>query len=785
MNLLNIFYQIKRRIRVGFSIGLLLLVVPVALAESFVVQDIRVEGLQRIRLGTVLNYLPVRADELFDSASSGNVIRALYDTGFFQHVALARQGDTLIVRVVERATIGNVEFSGNKDISTKQLEEVFQQMQLVQGGVFQRSMLERLTQELKQEYNNRGKYNARITAVVTPLDQNRVAIKVDISEGKGAKIKAINVIGNKTFSDGELLDKFSLSTPTLLTFITGKDKYTAENLTASLESLQSFYMDRGFIRYNVDSSQVLLSPDLKDVYIDIKLTEGPRYTFSGYDFRGDLILPEENLNKLVQIKAGDYYSHQSVTQSIEFIGDSLSYRGYGFPLVSVEPIIDEDEQQVFITYVIDPGRKTYVRNIVFAGNVKTADYVLRRAMRQNEGALLSLGNVRESERQLRLLRYLENVSVETIPVPGTNNQVDLLFNVTELPSTEAIASLGYAISDGIIVNAALNQYNFMGSGSSLGFNFNTSLWGQSYSVNYYDPYHTMSGIGRGVKVYFQRFTPSGNLDIATFGTDRYGGAIDYNFLLSNTSSLQLGYGFEHLDISSTGGVAQIVNFVESNGRRFNQVRLTTGWNNNSFDRFPFPTRGLNQQILGLAALPVTKQSLTYYKVSYLARYYKPVIRGFIFTLLGSVGYGNTFNGQGLPFFENWYAGGIADPGQLRGFESYSLGPRDAVGNPLGGNLLVNGSAGLILPYPLSRNNLRLTAFVDAGNVYSKGLPLDQRGDIDPGPIRFAAGVSAEWRSPFGPLLFSLAVPLNEQKDNSDNPFGDRPELFQFTLSTGF
>ncbi|MEE9452364.1 MAG: outer membrane protein assembly factor BamA, partial [Gammaproteobacteria bacterium] len=528
------------------TVALLFSFVQFAFAASFVVEDIEVEGLQRIRLGTVLNYLPIDQGETFDTENSGTLIRALYDTGFFQKVSIARRGNTLVVRVIERATIGSIDVNGNRDIATKQLEDVLRQLQLVQGEVFQPSTLEKMSQELRQEYNNRGKYNARIKTSVTQLTQGRVAIVVDISEGKVARIKSINIIGNEAFSEGQLLDQFKLSTSGLLTFITGKDKYTVENMTASLEELQSYYMNRGFIRYRLESSQVLLTPDKKDVYIDIKIDEGPRYTFSSYRFTGDLILDETVLDKVVNIQEGDYYSHERVTQSVEIIGEALGNRGYGFPSVDIEPIIDEETKEVFITYVISPGRQTYVRYIDFKGNIRTADYVLRRAMRQNEGGLLSLAAVRESERQLRLLQYLENISVETVPVPGTNNQVDLEFSVTEMPSTEAIASVGYG-TNGFEVNASLNQYNFMGTGQSLGFNFNQSRWGQNYSVNHYDPYYTVSGIGRGVTGYYRRFTP-GNFDIAAFATSSFGGTVSYNFMVNNNNGVQAGYGYNYLDI---------------------------------------------------------------------------------------------------------------------------------------------------------------------------------------------------------------------------------------------
>ncbi len=778
MNLKTIYFQY-----LSLFLGLILFILPAfqaRAADGFVVEDIQVQGLQRINLGTVLNYLPVEVGQRLEPGDTNRIIRTLYDTGFFENIELEQEGSTLIIVVVERATIGSISLSGNSDIKTEQLNDVLSQMGLEEGEIFQLSALDLFEQDLRTEYNNRGKYNVIITSTVSPLSQNRVAININISEGTAAKIKAVNIIGNNDFSDGELLQQFNLSTPNLFkfTFITGADQYSQEKLDASLEALNSFYMDRGYIRFRIESTQVLLSPDKKDVYIAVKIYEGPQYTFSGYQLTGELVVPEEAFGRIIDIQPGEVYSYQKVTEAITYMGEALSSIGYGFPDIQVEPTINDSTREVFITFIINPGRHVYVRQINFSGNTRTSDEVLRRNLFQNEGSVLLLGNVRESERQLRILRYLEDVNVETVPVPGSNNEVDLNFNVTEAPSAEAYASVGYG-TNGFELNAGLDEYNFMGTGKNVGFNFITSLFVTSYTVNYFNPYYTVSGIGRGFNAYFNKFTP-GRLDIAGFATDRFGGNVVYSYLLSNTVSAQFGYGYEHLNIVSDGGVTQIINFINESGKTFDQARITGGLSSNSYDRFPFPTQGVNQQVTGLAALPAAKNALKYYKLTYVARYYKPLVRDFLLTALASFGYGDRFDGGGLPFYENFYAGGIADPGQVRGFDSYSLGPRDNFNNPLGGNILINGSLGLILPYPISRDSLRVTGFVDAGNVYSRGLPFDQEGTFNTGsgPIRYSAGVSAEWRSPFGPLLFSIALPVNPQE-------GDRLEPFQFTLSTGF
>lgn len=767
--------KISKKILTTLS-GTLIFASAVYAENGFVVQDIKVQGLQRVSMGTVLNYLPLDVGEEVNSASTPKIIRALYDTGFFQSVVLERQGNTLIIRVVERATIGSITVTGNKEIPSDKMKEILKDLNLVKGRVFQRSALERLEKELKQAYNARGKYNARIESNIAELTDNRVGVTVTISEGRVSRIKEIKIIGNHDFTESELLSELALSPSSMFTYFSKKDQYSQAAMDASLESLRSYYLDRGYLKFSIVSSQVLLAPDKKDVFINIHIEEGPQYKFSGYALAGHYILPKTKIDSLVKVKAGDVFSRKKVTETISDIGLALGDKGYGFPAINADPRIDEKNKTVFITFIIDPGRHVYVRRINFHGNTKTGDYVLRNIIRQDEGALLSLHNIKESERQLRLLNYLKNINVKTTPVPGANNQVDLDVTVEEAPSAEATASLGYG-STGPQFNASVNQYNFMGTGRTVGVAFNASFWGQQYSFNYYNPFYTNTGVGRGISAYFETVDPTKQLDVSMYSSDRMGVDVNYNVMLGEKSSVQFGYGYQGLHIKSVGPTVQIQNFVQEFGRNFNEGRLNLGWNRNSYDQMPYPNRGSNQQASMLVALPVTSQSLTYYKTAYQARIYYPLIQGFIFTLMGNVDYGNSFNGQGLPFFENYFAGGIAQPGQVRGYNNYSLGPQDNRGNSIGANLLTNASAGLILPYPLSRESVRTSIFTDMGNVFPIGTPAQLRG-TDAGPLRYSAGVSVEWRSPFGPLAFSVAQPLNLQPT-------DQTQIFQFTLSSSF
>ncbi len=765
----------KRFLSVVCGSSLFMLAAQVSAANGFIVRDIKVTGLQRVSPGTVLNYLPVQIGEEIGPESTPQIIRALYETGFFQSVVLERQGSTLIVQVVERATIGSITVDGNSEIPGDKMKEILKELGLVKGLVFQRAALERLEKELKQAYNARGKYNARINGKVSPLTENRVAIHVTISEGRVSRIKAIKIIGNHDFSSSDLLPALSLSSSNIFTYFTKKDQYSKASMDASLEALRSFYLDRGYLKFKIISSQVLLAPDRKDVFINIHIEEGPQYRFSGFDLVGKTVIAKDKLSQLIDIQRGEVFSRKRVTESVSAISLALGDIGYGFPAVNAEPQVNEQDKTVFIHFVIDPGRHVYVRRINFHGNTKTADYVLRNVIRQNEGALLSLHNIKESERQLRLLNYLKDINVKTTPIPGANNQVDLDVDIEEAPSAEASASLGYGTT-GPQFNAAFNQYNFMGTGRTIGFGFNASYWGQDYSFNYYNPFYTKTGIGRGVDAYFQKVDPR-HLDVSAYSSDRYGGDVTYNIRLGEASSLQVGYGYQGINILSVGRVQQIQNFVNQHGRDFNQVRLSSGWSRNSYDRMPYPTKGVNQQGAILLSLPAATRSLNYYKVSYQAHMYAPIYRGFVFSALGNIGYGNTYTRQGLPFYENFFAGGIAQPGQVRGYESYGLGPQDNTGAAIGANLLVNGSAGIILPYPFSRETFRSTLFIDAGNVFAEGIPAALTGTPS-GPMRFSGGLSLEWRSPFGPLAFSVASPINKQPT-------DQTQIFQFSVSSGF
>lgn len=765
--------------------------------DPFVVKDIRVQGLQLIQLGTVYTYLPIKVGQPIDQEKSAAILHTLYETGFFTDIQLLRDDHTLVIKVVERPTIGEITVTGNKEIPKEKLDEELKKLDLVEGRVFNNSVLDRVKEGLKAQYNSLGKYNARVETKVAHLTRNRVAVTIIISEGVPAKIRQIKIMGNKTYSEDTLRREFVLTTPTVLSFINGSDQYSRERLEASLEAVKSYYMDRGFVKMTINSTQVSITPDHKHVYIAVSLTEGAQYFFKGYDIKGEFkIVSKEQLQKRVTIKPGELFSRKVVSDSINNIGNALGDKGYGMPQINAEPEIDELHRQVFIRFTVHPGRQIYVRRINFIGNTKTADYVLRHSVVQEEGSLLSLSKVKESEREMRVTGFFKEVEVKTEPVPGVDDQVDLTYKVTEQQSSKITLSGGYQFGAGFIVNAGIEQPNFLGTGKSLGINFSTNNFGYLYSINYFNPYYSINNVGRGFNVYYSHTKNHPETDITNYRADRIGGRVNYSIPFDNHSHFGWGYGYDSNQLQRLNGSesTQVTNFENINGRVFNDAILFGDWTYNSFDTFPFPTRGMYHYTGAAFNLPGAAKNYPYYKLSYKTHYYFPVSYGFIVELRGVFGYGDSFthtdNSQGLPqkvglpFYENYYAGGTAE-GEVRGYDSYELGPRDSSNNPLGGNALVSYSLGLILPPPISRPTVRTSIFLDGGQVFAVNIPEQFRG-TGPGHIRYSAGVGVIWNSPFGSIGVSTAFPLNKRCLTVNGiKECDRTQPFQFNFITGF
>lgn len=744
-------------------------------ASGFVIGAIQINGLQGIPASTVLKYMPVKVGDTLTPDASAAIIQNLYGSGLFQNVSLAQSGNTLVVNVAEGEVIGLIKITGNDKIKTADIQKALKTMGIKSGSMLNHQKLDAFQAALQSEYVSMGRYNTSVQMNTSPQGPNRVQLNIVINEGNIAKISSITITGNQAYSEKTLIKQLVLTTPKLWSFITQNDRYSKPKMDASLKALENFYLNHGYLRAQIVNAQANLTPDKRSVAIVIQVSEGPKYFFSGFQLNGNLILPEATLASLVTVKEGNAFSKQVVISSMNAIGTALGDQGYSFAQIQPIPQVDEQNHTVNINFFVTPGPKVYVRRIVFTGNSITSDDVLRHNVMQEEGSLISVSNVRNSVHQLQMLGFFKNVTVKTVPVPGTNNQVDLVFDVTETPAGQASLNLGYGTL-GFQYGAGINQTNFLGTGRTVGFNFTRSEYLTSYSFNYYNPYYTVDNIGRGFSLTYQHTDPDA-LNLASYTYDTVGGQFYYSIPLSMRDHLQVGAGFYNIALGlGTPTSTEITQFVNEYGKNFNQVLLTAAWNHVGQNYAIFPTEGFDQSLTGNYSIPASSGTLKYYTAAYSAQLYVPLSKSqkYVFNLNAGAAYGNGYGGQdGLPFFENFYAGGLSQ-GMVRGFDENTLGPKDSLGNSIGGNELVYGTADVIFPNYIS-DSLRTSIFTDAGNVYQSNAGLYTTGS---GPIRYSGGVGVQWQSPFGLLSFSYAVPLNKQP-------GDDLEPFQFTMGTSF
>lgn len=749
----------------------LLLLSNLALAESFTIKDIRVEGLQRISAGTVFNFLTVKVGDEMTDKDAKSIIRALFKSKYFNDVEVEGQDGVLVIKVNERPAISSIEFVGNKDLDSKELLKSLRQIGFSEGQVYEKAMLERVELELERQYFSRGKYGVTIESDVTPLSRNRVAVRITMAEGVIATIGSINIVGNNAYDDEELLVDFESTTGSWLSVFTSDNQYSRQKLSADLETLRSFYLDNGYVDFTVESTQVSITDDKKHMFITINIAEGNRYKIKEVRLAGDLIVPEQDLFPLVTIRKDAVFSRKAITKTTEALTGRLGDDGYAFANVNAVPSIDKENKEVSLTFFVDPGRRAYVRRINIAGNSKTRDVVLRREMRQQESSWISTKNVNQSRARIQRLGYFEDVNVETKPVAGTSDQVDLEYNVNEMASGSLSAGIGFSQSDGVIFNANVTQRNFLGSGKHINFGFNNSSINTVYSFGYTNPFATVDGISQGFNAFYRQ-TDTTEANLARYNTDVWGGDVSFGIPISEENRIRLALGYENttLRLPSNNLIKRYSDFVAKEGTQFDTWTLTLGWSSDSRDNATLPTQGMNQSLSAEVSMPVG--TLQYYKLRYKNDWYHPLADSLILSLGGNLGYADSFGDTDeLPFFQNFYAGGIRS---VRGYQANTLGIKED-GLALGGNLLVAGGAEIIFPVPFMKKTLksfRLSAFTDFGNVY------DVNEDFDAGLLRYSAGLSAIWISPFGAMSFSVAQPFNEQ-------LGDTPESFQFSLGSTF
>ena len=759
--------------------------VSIANADSFVVSEIKIEGLQRLPDGTLLNYLPIAVGDPIDDNQITFSISELYKTGFFADVRLFRDDDALIVRVKERPSIADVEFTGNSDIDDDALKDALLNIGVTRGQIYNRSLLDKLTLELESVYFSQGKYGVKIDTVVTELDQNRVDIEITISEGQVALIKHINIVGNDVYDDDILLDELESGVPASWAILSSSDEYSKPKLNGDLEKIRSYYLDRGYIKFSIESTQVSLTPDKQDIYITINVSEGARYKISSSEITGEFVVNKQTMKSQMLTRQGMYFSRSLMTTTKKRLETQMGRIGYAFSEVKVTPAIDDESKEVALTYHLVPGDKVYVRRIEIHGNDSTQDQVYRREMRLMEGSVLASDLLERSKIRIQRLPFVETVDVDTTPVPGSNNQVDLKVSLTEKLAGSFNIGAGFSQTQGLLFNVGLTQENLFGTGKRISVNVNTDRANTVYSAAYTNPYHTIDGISRTLSASFRDRDSSEEL-INNFQTNSGDINISYGVPLSEFNTLSLGYGYSHIKItpSAVNPSADVIAFIAANDGKtaYNSLTLNSSFSHDTRNRTIFANAGMQHTLAMNMTIPGS--DLEYYKLSYITNTYFKVTSATTLLLRSNLAYGDGYGKtDALPFFERYFAGGIRT---VRGYESNSLGPRDPIsGYAIGGNMRVTAGADYIFPIPFVEkppSSVRFSGFLDIGNVFlnkfhtfdadpsETGFQLDQ--------LRSSYGLSLVWISPIGPLRFSYAQTIN------DVP-GDDLRAFQFSIGSFF
>ncbi len=738
------------------------------------IRDIRIEGLQRIEPGTVFSYLPVQIGDRLTEFRSSEAVRILFSTGFFRDVRLELDGDVLVILVEERPAIGVVEVSGSKEFDKEALLKALRDTGLAESRIFDRSLLERAEQELKRQYLGRGKYNVKVVSTVTPLERNRVAIQIAIDEGEDARIRSIRIIGARAFKESRLLGEFALSKPTWMSWYTKADQYSRQKLTADLETLRSFYLNRGYLEFAIDSTQVSLSADRKDVFITIVINEGERFTVKDVRLVGDMLGRPQDFEKLVTIKPGDVFSNERLQEVSKKINDRLGELGYAFSAVNPLPEIDREKGEVSFVLQVDPGRRVYVRNINISGNSKTRDEVIRREMRQFEASWYDSERIRLSRNRIDRLGYFTNVGIDTEPVPGTADQVDVNVKVEERPLGALTLGVGFSSTDNLVLSGSITQQNFLGTGTNVAVEVNSSKLRQTFAVSHVDPYWTDDGVSRAVDVFTRKFEPSEIDTLNRYSVQTYGGGVRFGIPYTEEDRIFLGAAFEQ---NKYGGdqtfwpnriKQEVANFGGKSS--LDAYLITLGWSRDSRDSAIAPTRGQQRYVNLDYATPLGEMEFA--RLNYGHQWFYPLTRRITFAINGELGWAEGLGSKPFPILKNYYVGGI---GSVRGFEGGGIGGRDPVDNgALGGNRKLVLNTELLFPLPgmAQDRTIRLFTYFDTGAVWQENQKVAL------GDMRASVGVGLSWLSPVGPLKLSIGNAIKKEPN-------DKTQRFQFQIGTGF
>ncbi|MDA0880776.1 MAG: outer membrane protein assembly factor BamA [Proteobacteria bacterium] len=784
--------------------------------DEFIITDIRIVGLQRVSIGSIFTAIPVSVGDKMNQGKVSEITKALFSTAQFNDIQVGKDGNALLISVLERPSISAIELDGNKALKSEDLLKGLEGAGIAEGQVYKRSTLNGMKSELVRQYASQGRYGAGVEIETINKPRNTIELKIIIDEGKSAKIKKVNIIGNEVFSDSDLMAGFELQEGKWYSFLSNKDKYSKEKLKGDIENLESFYLDRGYLKFSIESSQVSVSKDKKDVFITLSISEGVQYTIDEVNVIGDMPIEEKMYTPILDGLKDQIYSQAQITSIEEYLVNYLGNEGYTFAEVTGNPEINVEENTVSLIFLVQPGNRTYARKILFSGNYLTNDEVLRREMRQFEGAWASDNLIEGSKVRLERLGFFKEVSVETIPVPGTEDQVDIEFTVEEESTSSIGGSIGYS-DFGMNLGLNLSDNNFLGTGNRFNLAINKSVYQEAYNISFFDPYFTMDGVSRGYSVYY-RVTDYGEYNVANYLTNSMGGGVQFGYPISDTTRIGLNLNIDNTDIDPGSLPSrEIADFLASEGTVFDVLKAQAVWSRITLNRGMFPTYGSSTDVMLQVTTPGS--DLSYFKVDLKQKFYRPLgFANLVFGFNGELGYIGTYGDtEKTPFFENFYSGG---PRSIRGFESNTLGPRvtpapcyefnaktgecpliidtdfdgtpDAIAqnpygyqqlrDPIGGNFLVEGSMQMIFKLPMieDQRSMRSAFFLDFGNVFSTDCQPYQINCYEASfdEMKYSVGVGVTWITGFGPMSFSFSQPFNDG-------IYDRTEEFQFTIGTVF